>query len=51
MLLAYEIIAKVPSQNIEKEYELKSHHWYDWFLFCTEVILDYVETMSEKNWG
>jgi hypothetical protein len=43
MLLAYEIIAKVPSQNIDREYELKSHPWYGWFQFCTEVILDYVD--------
>jgi predicted ribonuclease YlaK len=53
MLLAYDIIAKVPSQSIEREYELKSHPWHDWLQFCTLVTLDYVETMSEKtgSWG
>ena len=38
MLLAYDIIGKVPSQSIEREYELKSHPQYDWFQFCTLVI-------------
>lgn len=51
MLLAYDIIAKVPSQSIERKYDLISHPRYDWFQFCTLVILDYVETMSEKTWG
>ena len=51
MLLAYDIITKVPSQSIEREYELILHPRYDWFQFCTLVILDYVETMSEKTGG
>jgi hypothetical protein len=41
----------LPSQSIERDYELKSHPRYDWFQFCAEVILDYVETMPERNGG
>jgi len=48
MLLAYDIIARVPFQSIEREYELKSHPRNDWFQFCTLVELDYMETTSEK---
>jgi hypothetical protein len=48
MLLTYDIIFKAPSQRIEREYELESHTRCEWFQFCREVILDYVETTSEK---
>jgi len=51
ILLAYDIIAKIPPQIILGEYELISHPRYNWFQFCTLVILDCVETMSEKIGG
>jgi hypothetical protein len=47
MLVTYDIMQKVPSQAIQKENQTHQHSACDWFQFCREVILDFIESKSE----
>lgn len=49
MLLTYDVLNKVPSKHIKKEYKLGDYATCDWTNFCTEVILDYIERNSDKK--
>ena len=51
MLLTYDIIQKVPSKAIQKELQIEQNTACDWFQFCTEVVLDFIENKSEMIGG
>jgi hypothetical protein len=47
MLVTYDVLLKVPSQAIQQEYQIDQCTVCDWFQFCREVVLDFVERKSE----
>jgi hypothetical protein len=51
MLLPYCIMQKVPSAEIQKQLHVEQHTVSDWFQFCREILLDFVERKSEKIGG
>jgi hypothetical protein len=51
MLLTYGIMRKVPSETIQKEFQIAGHTACDWFRFCRDVVLDFVESKSEMIGG
>jgi len=51
MLLKYHITQKMPCKVIVKEHQVELHTACDWFQFCREVILDFIETKSEMTGG
>jgi len=46
MLVTYDILQKVPSKAIQKQYQTDEHTACDWFQFCREVVLDFIESKS-----
>jgi hypothetical protein len=40
---------QVPSKAIQKELGIEQQTACDWFQFCGEVVLDFIETKSEMN--
>jgi len=51
MLLTYHIMQKMPYKAILQEHQVEYHTACDWFQFCREVILDFIETKSEMIGG
>jgi len=51
MLLTYDIMQKAPSNAIQKELQIEEHTACDWFRFCREVVLDFIENKSEMIVG
>lgn len=51
MLLTYDIMNQVPSKTIQKELGIEQQTACDWFQFCREVVLDFIETKSEMIGG
>jgi hypothetical protein len=51
MLLTYGIMREVRSKTIEKEFQIAGHTVCDWFRFCRDVVLDFVESKSEMIGG
>ena len=51
MLLTYHIMQKVPYKAVEKELQIEQHTACDWFQFCREVVLDFIEMKSEMIEG
>jgi hypothetical protein len=42
---------KVPYAAILKEHQVEQHTACDWFQFCREVVLDFIESKSEMIGG
>jgi hypothetical protein len=42
---------KVPSKEIKKLLQIEQHTACDWFQFCREVVLDFIETDTEMIGG
>ena len=51
MLLTYDIMQKVPSKATQKELRIEENTACDWFQFCREVVLDFIENKSEMIGG
>jgi len=51
MLLTYDILQKVPYAVILKGHQIEQHTACDWFQFCREVILDFIESNTEMIGG
>jgi len=51
MILTYDIMQKVPSKAIQKELQIEENTACDWFRFCREVVLDFIENKSEMTGG
>jgi hypothetical protein len=47
MLVTYDILLKVPSQATQQQYQIGKHTACDWFQFCREVVLEFMEGKSE----
>jgi hypothetical protein len=50
MLLKYDIMQKVSSQAIQV-HPTDQHTACDWFQFCREAVLDFIESKSEMTGG
>jgi competence protein ComGF len=48
MLVTYDILLKVLSLAIQQEYQIDQRTACDWFQFCREMVLEFVESKSEK---
>jgi hypothetical protein len=42
---------KVPYKAVQKELQIEQHTECDWFQFCSEVVLDFIEIKSEMTEG
>jgi hypothetical protein len=42
---------KVPYAAILKEHQIEEHIACDWFQFCREVVIDFIESKSEMIGG
>jgi len=51
MLVTYDILQKVPSKAIQKQNQIDEHTACDWFQFCRDVVLDFIESKSEMIGG
>jgi hypothetical protein len=49
MLVMYDILLKVPSQEIQEQIE--KHTACDWFQFCREEVAEFVRSESEMIGG
>jgi hypothetical protein len=51
MLLTYDITQKVLSLAFQQEHQIEQRTACDWFQFCREVVLDFIESKSEMTGG
>jgi hypothetical protein len=51
MLLTYGIMRKVLSNTIQKDFQIEGKIACDWFRFCRNVVLDFIENKSEMIGG
>jgi len=51
MLLTYDIMQKMPSQAIQVEHKIDQRNACDWFQFCKQVVLDFIESKSRITGG
>jgi hypothetical protein len=51
VILTHDIIQKVPSKSIQQKLQIEEHTACDWFHFCGEVVLDFIENNSEMIGG
>jgi len=42
---------KVPSKAIQKEHKIDQRNACDWFQFCREVVLDFIESKHKISGG
>jgi len=51
MLLTLDILVKIPAKGISKQHQIAKQTVTDWSHFCNDVILDYIQSTTEKIGG